>query len=97
MTTLSISYFQTLFFITSIFILANFKVQATEVDNALQQSLETVDKTHQQQKKSQTNINKLSDETQNLIKAYQQINRNTQYQLAYQEQLQKTIVAQENK
>jgi hypothetical protein len=97
MTTLSISYFQTLFFITSIFILANFKVQATEVDNALQQSLERVDKTHQQQKKSQTNINKLSDETQNLLKAYQQINRNTQYQLAYQEQLQKTIVAQENK
>ncbi|NQY64605.1 MAG: DUF3450 domain-containing protein [Alteromonadaceae bacterium] len=97
MATLSTSYFQSLLVLTSLLILPNFSIQGAEQQNLLQQSLTVVDKTHQQQKKSQQNINKISNETQKLLKAYQQLNRNTQYQLAYQEQLQKTLTAQEDK
>jgi len=83
--------------LTSLLILPNFSIQAASQQNSLLQSLTVVDSTHQQQKTSQQNINKLSRETQKLLAAYQQLNRNTQYQLAYQEQLQKTLAAQEDK
>ena len=97
MATLSTSYLQSLLVLTSLLILPNFSIQGAEQQDLLQQSLTVVDKTHQQQKKSQLHINKISNETQKLLKAYQQLNRNTQYQLAYQEQLQKTLTAQEDK
>ncbi len=97
MSTLSTSYLQTLLVLTSLFILPNFSIQGAEQQSPLQQSLTTIDKTHQQQQNSQQSINKISNETQKLLKAYQQLNRNTQYQLAYQEQLQKTLTAQEDK
>ena len=79
---------QSLLVLTSLLILPNFAIQGAELQNPLQQSLAVVDKTHQQQKKSQLHINKISAETQKLLAAYQQLNRNTQYQLAYQDQLQ---------
>jgi len=97
MVTLSTSYFQSLLVLASLFILPNFSIKGAEQQNPLQQSLTMVDKIHQQQKNSQQSINKISNETQRLLKAYQQLNRNIQYQLAYQEQLQKTLVAQEDK
>ena len=88
---------QSLLVLTSLLILPNFVIHGAELKNPLQQSLAVVDKTHQQQKNSQLKINKISAETQKLLAAYQQLNRNTQYQLAYQDQLQKTLIAQEDK
>ncbi len=67
---------------------------ATEDTKPLQQAFNTVEKTHNLSLQSQQHINKLSAETQKLLQAYQILNRNTQYQLAYQDELRQTIQSQ---
>ena len=86
----------TFYFTTSTFQAIAEQTIENEPKETLEAAFTTVDETHKLGQKSQAVINKISNETRQLLQSYQDINRNTLYQLAYQEQLQKTISAQKS-